>query len=289
MSSSDSNIHQVVYIAVSHIQRLHNSGTNSFTSGRPGEDSTSSTLLRKVWVEEKGTWRNCCITHYVCVCLLDCMYETCVRLLAVLWGMVLLGSSFRKPNTGMGRGPLELWTSSTMTKGRLTSEEVWGDNKSGSRQRRLSWEGCSSRIVSGPSLESIPIAVLLYGAKPWTAVSTFLWLFVSLFMHISLKTGSLFTHVLNTPFHQLLLSIQRQAHSGNNHNILNTHCCPSPAFSMQRTTSRQIFCWLLIMIIASWPKLLMSLILMASWGDIQWSFQPVAQYTAVYNAQSSSR
>lgn len=45
---------QVAYIAVSHIQKLRNSMANSFTSGRPGEDSTSSTLLRIACVEEKG-------------------------------------------------------------------------------------------------------------------------------------------------------------------------------------------------------------------------------------------
>lgn len=50
----DSNIQQVAYIAMSHIQKLRNSSANSFTSGRLGEDSTSSTLLRKVWVEQKG-------------------------------------------------------------------------------------------------------------------------------------------------------------------------------------------------------------------------------------------
>lgn len=54
MWASDSNIQQVAYIAASHIQKLRNSSANSFTSGRPGEDSTSSTLLRKVCVEEKG-------------------------------------------------------------------------------------------------------------------------------------------------------------------------------------------------------------------------------------------
>lgn len=187
MWASDSNIQQVAYIAASHIQKLRNSSANSFTSGRPGEDSTSSTLLRKVCVEEKGhhgTVASHTGGHSVCVCLLDCTYETCVRLLAVLWGMVLLGSSFRKPNTGMGPGSLELWTSSKgrMTKGRLTSEAVWGDNKSRPKPRRLSWEGCSSRIAHSPSLENTPIMVLLYGSMTRAAVSTFLCLFVS-FLH----------------------------------------------------------------------------------------------------------
>lgn len=147
-------------------------------------------LLPHFW--EKSAWKKKDITelshhtggHSVCVCLLDCTYETCVRLLAVLWGMVLLGSSFRKLNTGMGPGSLELWTSSKgrMTKGRLTSEAVWGDNKSGPKPRRLSRGGCSSRIAHSPSSENTPIMVLLYGSKTWAAVSTFLCLFVS-FLH----------------------------------------------------------------------------------------------------------
>lgn len=212
MSSTDSNIHQVVYIAVSHYSKVAQLRHKLIYLWQAWRRQHFFHTFEKSLGGRKRTWRNCCITHYVCVCLLDCMYETCVRLLAVLWGMVLLGSSFRKPNTGMGRGPLELWTSSTMTKGRLTSEAVWGDNKSGSRQRGLSWEGSSSRIIYGPSLESVPIMVLLCGAKTWTAVSTFLCF--SFFMHISLKTGSLFTRILTSPFFKLLLSIQRQALAG---------------------------------------------------------------------------
>lgn len=36
-----------------HIWTLGKSSMNSFTSGNPGELSTSSTLLRKAWMEEK--------------------------------------------------------------------------------------------------------------------------------------------------------------------------------------------------------------------------------------------
>lgn len=45
---------------------LLKSSVNSFTSGATGEDSTSSTLLRKVWGEEEWTvWGWC----FACVCV----------------------------------------------------------------------------------------------------------------------------------------------------------------------------------------------------------------------------
>lgn len=49
---------------------------NSFTSVRPGEDSTSSTLLRKVWVEEKGHHRTVASYSHgwaLCVCVYICV------------------------------------------------------------------------------------------------------------------------------------------------------------------------------------------------------------------------
>lgn len=77
-------------------------------------------------------WFCKCVCVYVCVCVGLCS-KTWVRLLAVLWGMVLLGSALRKPNTGMGCGSWELWTSSRwlLTTGALTSVALWGDNTSG--------------------------------------------------------------------------------------------------------------------------------------------------------------
>lgn len=158
-------MHELVYITVSHYTSVAQQRHQLIYLWQARGGQHFFHTFQKSLGGRKRTWWNCCITHYVCVCLLDCIYETCVRLLAVLWGMVLLGSSFRKPNTGMGRGPLELWTSSTMTKGRLTSEAVWGDNESGSTQRGQSWGGSSKRIIHGSSIESVPIMLLLCGAK----------------------------------------------------------------------------------------------------------------------------
>ena len=126
---------------------LHNNSVNSFTSGDPGADSTSSTLLRKVWMEENGHHgivASCahgwalylCVNWFckcnVCVCFLcvEPCSKTCVRLLAVLLEMVLLGSPFRKPNIGMDSVSWELWTSSCwlLTTAELSSMALWGDN-----------------------------------------------------------------------------------------------------------------------------------------------------------------
>lgn len=114
-------------------------------------------LLPHFW--EKPGWKKTDITellhhmhmggHCVCVwtasasvCVGLCS-KTCVRLLAVLWGMVLLGSPFRKPNTGRDSGSWELWTSSRwlLTTGGLTSVALCGDNTSGIKLGLLSGGG----------------------------------------------------------------------------------------------------------------------------------------------------
>ena len=120
-------------------ETLRNTGVNSITSGKPGEDRTSSTLLRKACVEENGhhgTVASCAHGWALCVCVCvywfcNCACVTCVRLLAVLWGMVLLGSPFRKPNTGIDCESWELWTSLRWltTTGGLTSVALWGNSE----------------------------------------------------------------------------------------------------------------------------------------------------------------
>lgn len=49
--------------------------------------------------------------------------KTCVRLLAVLWGMVLLGSASRKSSIGLVSRSCELWLLTTRG---LTSVALWG-------------------------------------------------------------------------------------------------------------------------------------------------------------------
>lgn len=68
-----------------------------------------------------------CVCLHVCICVGLCS-KTCVRLLAVLWGIACLGSFFRKPNTGTGSWELGTSSGWLMTTGGLASVAIWGDN-----------------------------------------------------------------------------------------------------------------------------------------------------------------
>lgn len=79
---------------------------------------------------EAGLW-------CACVCVKLCS-KTCVRLLAVLWGMVLLGSSVKKPNTDWGFWEVRTSPGWLGTPGGLISVALWRNITWSSRQSRVS-------------------------------------------------------------------------------------------------------------------------------------------------------
>lgn len=79
-----------------------------------------------------------------CVCVKLCS-KTCVRLLAVLWGMVLLGSSVKKPNTDWGFWEVRISPGWLGTPGGLISVALW---------RNITWSSRRSCVSEDHQLQN---------------------------------------------------------------------------------------------------------------------------------------